>query len=150
MPSRCVPVPDGQAMIRRFYPFSGRQGQEQVYRAGARRPVFRPRTVTGQADTLPERTGERRYTGRPGRAGGDSSAAFALGAMIPLLPYLTGLPVLGVSLAVSALAAFIGGGIVARLTIRPFWCGAVRQLALGTAAAAVTFGIGHLVGTVVS
>jgi len=79
-----------------------------------------------------------------------SLIAFALGAMIPLLPYLAGLPVLGVSLAISAIAAIFGGGIVSRLTMRPFWYGALRQLALGAAAVAVTFGIGNLVGTTIS
>jgi vacuolar iron transporter family protein len=79
-----------------------------------------------------------------------SFVAFAVGAMIPLLPYLVGLPVLGVSLGASAIAAVIGGGIVSRLTNRPVWYGALRQLALGAAAAAVTFGIGHLVGIVAS
>jgi VIT1/CCC1 family predicted Fe2+/Mn2+ transporter len=35
---------------------------------------------------------------------------------------------------------------VARITARPFLRGALRQLALAALAAALTFGIGHLVG----
>ena len=53
---------------------------------------------------------------------------------------------LGVALGLSALAAVIGGGLVARLTNRPFWRGAARQLILGAVAAGVTYLIGLAVG----
>ena len=39
-----------------------------------------------------------------------------------------------------------GGGLVARLTARPFWKGALRQLALGAVAAGFTYLIGLAVG----
>ncbi len=81
-------------------------------------------------------------------AAGASLASFALGAVIPLLPYLIGLNLLAVALGLAAVAAVAGGGIVARLTSRPFWRGAARQLILGAAAAAITFGIGVAVGHV--
>jgi vacuolar iron transporter family protein len=81
-------------------------------------------------------------------AAGASLASFALGAVIPLFPYLVGLNVLAVALGLAAVAAVAGGGVVARLTDRPFWRGAVRQLLLGAAAAAITFGIGAAVGHV--
>ena len=81
-------------------------------------------------------------------AAGASLAAFAVGALIPLLPYLLGLHVLGVALALAAVAAIVGGGMVARLTGRPFWRGAARQLILGAIAAGVTYligmGVGHI------
>jgi VIT1/CCC1 family predicted Fe2+/Mn2+ transporter len=81
-------------------------------------------------------------------AAGASLASFALGAVIPLFPYLIGLNLLAVTLGLAAVAAVAGGGIVARLTSRPFWRGAARQLILGAAAAAITFGIGAAVGHV--
>jgi vacuolar iron transporter family protein len=81
-------------------------------------------------------------------AAGASLASFAVGAVIPLFPYLVGLNVLAVALGLAAVAAVAGGGVVARLTDRPFWRGAVRQLLLGAAAAAITFGIGAAVGHV--
>ena len=81
-------------------------------------------------------------------AAGASLASFAIGAVIPLFPYLVGLNVLAVALGLAAVAAVAGGGVVARLTDRPFWRGAVRQLLLGAAAAAITFGIGAAVGHV--
>ena len=79
-------------------------------------------------------------------AAGASLTAFAVGAIVPLLPYALGFDSLGVALGLSALAAIIGGGMVARLTNRPFWRGAVRQLILGSFAAGVTYLIGLAVG----
>jgi vacuolar iron transporter family protein len=75
-------------------------------------------------------------------AAGASMASFAIGALIPLIPYLAGLNVLGVALGLAAVAAVAGGGMVARLTGRPFWRGALRQLVLGAVAAGITYLIG--------
>ncbi len=79
-------------------------------------------------------------------AAGASLGAFAVGALIPLLPYAVGANALWLSLALAALAAVVGGGLVARLTARPFWRGALRQLVLGTLAAGLTYLIGLAVG----
>ena len=85
-------------------------------------------------------------------AAGASLASFAIGAVIPLIPYLIGLNLLAVTLGLAAVAAVAGGGIVARLTDRPFWRGAARQLLLGAAATAITYligmavGVGHVIG----
>ena len=81
-------------------------------------------------------------------AAGASLASFAVGAVIPLIPYLIGLNVLAVALGLAAVAAIVGGGMVARLTSRPFWRGAIRQLVLGACAAAITYLIGVGVGHV--
>jgi vacuolar iron transporter family protein len=75
-----------------------------------------------------------------------SLVAFAVGAVIPLLPYVLGFDALWAALGLSALAAVIGGGLVSRLTDRPFWRGAVRQLVLGALAAGITYLIGLAVG----
>ena len=81
-------------------------------------------------------------------AAGASLASIAVGAIIPLIPYLVGLQVMALSLGLAAVAAIVGGGMVARLTNRPFWRGAVRQLVLGACAAAITYLIGVAVGHV--
>ena len=86
----------------------------------------------------------------PYTAAGASLATFALGALIPLLPYLLGMDNLAVALGLAAVAAFVGGGLVARLTDRPFLRGALRQLILGAFAAGITFLIGSAVGAGVS
>jgi len=79
-------------------------------------------------------------------AAGASLASFAVGALVPLLPYLLGLDALGVALGLAAVAAVAGGGVVARLTGRSFWRGALRQLILGVFAAGITYLIGIAVG----
>jgi len=83
-------------------------------------------------------------------AAGASLVSFAVGAIIPLLPYLFTGNVLWLALTLSALAAVLGGGIVARMTARPFWRGALRQLVLGAVAAGLTYLIGLGVGSSVS
>ena len=82
----------------------------------------------------------------PVLAGGASLLAFSAGALVPLLPYLAGLPVLAVSLALTAVALMSGGMLVGRLTGRPVLRSGLRQLALGGLAVAVTFLVGHLIG----
>jgi vacuolar iron transporter family protein len=75
-----------------------------------------------------------------------SMASFAVGALVPLLPYLAGFHVLGAALGLAAVVAVVGGGMVARLTGRAFWRGALRQLILGACATGITYAIGIIVG----
>jgi vacuolar iron transporter family protein len=86
----------------------------------------------------------------PVTAAGASLVTFALGALIPLLPYLAGFRLLAAALVLAAIAAFLGGGLVARITDRPFLRGAGRQLLLAAAAAGLTYGIGSMVGAIAS
>ena len=79
-------------------------------------------------------------------AGVASLFAFSLGALVPLLPYLAGVPVLGLTLALTAVALVAGGMVVGRLTGQPVVRSGIRQLLLGGLAIAVTFGVGHLIG----
>jgi vacuolar iron transporter family protein len=79
-------------------------------------------------------------------AAGASLVAFALGAIIPLLPYALGYDALPAALGLAALAAVAGGGMVALLTGRAFWRGALRQLVLGGLAAGITYLIGVAIG----
>ena len=82
----------------------------------------------------------------PWVAAGSSFVAFAIGAVLPLLPFILGATSLTLSLVVSGLGLLAAGGLVARLTAKPFWFGSTRQLVLGGLSAAVTYGIGLLVG----
>ena len=79
-------------------------------------------------------------------AGGSSLASFSVGAFVPLLPYLLGFTHLWATLVLSGLALLLLGASVGRFTDRPAWRGAVEQLALGAAAASVTYGVGSLFG----
>jgi vacuolar iron transporter family protein len=83
----------------------------------------------------------------PVTAAGASLVTFAIGALIPLIPYLAGFGSLAAALVLAAVAAFFGGGLVARITDRPFLRGALRQLLLAAAAAGLTYGIGSLVAS---
>lgn len=80
-------------------------------------------------------------------AGAASLLAFSLGALVPLLPWLIGAPVLAATLALTTVALVAGGMVVGRLTGRPVLRSGVRQLVLGGLAIAVTFGVGHLIGS---
>jgi VIT1/CCC1 family predicted Fe2+/Mn2+ transporter len=89
--------------------------------------------------------------GGPWAAAASSFTAFVAGAIIPLLPFLllSGAPAFWGSVLVSLGALFLLGLGVSLLTQRPpLRCG-LRQLALGGAAAAVTFLIGQAIGTAV-
>ena len=79
-------------------------------------------------------------------AGVASLFAFSFGALVPLLPYLLGFPVLAATLIITAVALAAGGMTVGRLTGRPMLRSGLRQLALGGLAVGVTFAIGTLVG----
>ena len=84
-------------------------------------------------------------------AAGTSLTLFALGALVPVVPFLvfSGTPALVAAAIVSGIALFgLGAGITNLTGLNPIRAGA-RQLAFGAAAAAITYGIGSLVGGVV-
>jgi VIT1/CCC1 family predicted Fe2+/Mn2+ transporter len=86
--------------------------------------------------------------GSPIGAATSSFASFAVGALIPLLPFvlLAGATGLIVAVAVSGLALFVVGALASRLSGRPSFLGGARMLLIGAAAAGVTYGIGKLFG----
>jgi len=86
----------------------------------------------------------------PWTAAGSSFVAFAIGAILPLLPFVLGASSVLPALIVSALALLITGGLIAKLTARPAWYGGGRQLLMGGLSAAVTYGIGLAVGAGIS
>jgi vacuolar iron transporter family protein len=83
----------------------------------------------------------------PWVAAGSSFVAFAIGALIPLIPFLFGAASVLPALLLCAVGLVVTGGIVGKVTARPFWYGGGRQLLLGGLSAAVTFAIGLAVGT---
>jgi vacuolar iron transporter family protein len=81
-------------------------------------------------------------------AAATSFLLFAIGAIIPVAPFLalSGTPAIAGSLALSGLAmAAIGAGTTL-FTGRGVVFSAVRQLAIGLAAAGITFAMGRLIG----
>jgi VIT1/CCC1 family predicted Fe2+/Mn2+ transporter len=86
--------------------------------------------------------------GSPWGAAGGSFVAFAIGAIVPVVPYLFGggTTALLVSLGLSLGALFAVGAAVSLLTGRGLVFSGVRQLGIGLAAALVTYLIGSLIG----
>ena len=81
-------------------------------------------------------------------AGATSFLLFAGGAIIPVLPFfvLGGMAAVAVSLGLSAAAMFVIGAGTTLFTGRGVLFSGFRQLAIGIAAAAVTYGVGKLIG----
>ncbi|MHB1583146.1 MAG: VIT1/CCC1 transporter family protein [Acidimicrobiales bacterium] len=86
--------------------------------------------------------------GSPILAAGSSFVTFALGAVLPLLPWLVtdGTGATLVSVAIGVVASLVAGAVLARFTGRPPWRSALRQLGVAAVAAGVTYGIGRVVG----
>ncbi len=80
-------------------------------------------------------------------AAASSFGAFTVGGLVPLLPLFFGAGSILVVALVSAVALFVSGGLVATLTTRSPWFGGARQLVLGLAAAAATYGLGSIIGS---
>jgi VIT1/CCC1 family predicted Fe2+/Mn2+ transporter len=92
------------------------------------------------------------HLGSPWTAAASSIGAFALGATIPLVPYLvgSGTAALVGSLALSAVALFAVGVLTSIFTARgPIRTG-LRTVTIGAIVAALTYGLGRLVGTSIS
>jgi VIT1/CCC1 family predicted Fe2+/Mn2+ transporter len=85
----------------------------------------------------------------PAVAAVSSFGAFALGALLPVLPYLLGATALWPALLLALIGLFACGAVVAKVTARSWWFSGLRQLALGGAAAGVTYVLGTLFGTAV-
>jgi vacuolar iron transporter family protein len=81
-------------------------------------------------------------------AGGTSFLLFAVGAIFPVLPFffLTGMSAVVTSLAVSAVVMYLIGAGTTLFTGRGMLFSGARQMAIGIGAAAVTFGLGKLIG----
>jgi VIT1/CCC1 family predicted Fe2+/Mn2+ transporter len=71
---------------------------------------------------------------------------FAVGAVVPLLPYLFGVSLLWVALVCGGLGLAVAGALSSRFTPRPWWYAAFRQLLFGAVAAGVTYAIGSAIG----
>ncbi len=87
--------------------------------------------------------------GSPVKVAASSFAAFAVGAIFPVIPWLFagGTTALIISIVLASVALLAVGGTVGRLSGLGITRSALRQFAVGAGAAAVTFILGRLVGT---
>ncbi|HEX3731789.1 MAG TPA: VIT1/CCC1 transporter family protein [Mycobacteriales bacterium] len=79
-----------------------------------------------------------------------SFLCFAIGAGIPLAPYLLGGDVLLLSLVIGGVGLFAVGAAVSRFTNRSWFASGARQFLFGAAAAGITYLVGLLIGGVVA
>jgi vacuolar iron transporter family protein len=86
------------------------------------------------------------------RAAGTSFLLFAVGAIVPVIPlfFAGGVRAAIYSAAFSAIAMFIIGAGTTLFTGRRVLFSGLRQLGIGIAAAAITFGLGRLIGAAVA
>jgi vacuolar iron transporter family protein len=88
-----------------------------------------------------------RELGSPWDAAIASFLAFAVGAAVPLLPFLwRGAYSLYVSIALTLMALFVTGCLVSLFTGRSPWWSGLRMLLIGAAAGSATWLVGHLFG----
>jgi VIT1/CCC1 family predicted Fe2+/Mn2+ transporter len=89
--------------------------------------------------------------GSPFGAAFGSFVAFALGAFVPVLPYLIGggVGAFVAAIVISLGALFAVGAAVSLLTGRSAIFSGARQVAIGSAAAIVTFAVGSAIGVAV-
>ena len=86
--------------------------------------------------------------GSPWGAAGSSFAAFAVGAMVPLAPFLigAGFTVTWTSVILSLSSLFAVGASMSIFTGRAWWLSGGRMVLIGGGAALVTYGVGRLLG----
>jgi VIT1/CCC1 family predicted Fe2+/Mn2+ transporter len=86
--------------------------------------------------------------GSPWVAALSSAGSFAIGALLPLFPFLVtrGRPAMVGALIVTGAALFTVGAVTSLFTGKGALKGGVRMLLIGAAAAAVTFFIGRMLG----
>ena len=82
----------------------------------------------------------------PWTAAISSFLCFAIGALIPLLPFLLGAPRLWLALLCGGVGLVVAGALSARFTPRPWWSAGLRQLLFGAVAAGATYLIGMAIG----
>lgn len=88
--------------------------------------------------------------GSPWSAAIASFILFALGAVVPVIPFFFGhgAAYIGASAAASGIGLFVLGAGITLLTGRPVWRSGARQVVLGLAAAAITYVVGGVIGGV--
>lgn len=89
--------------------------------------------------------------GSPWGAAITSFFLFAIGAIIPVFPFIftNGFAAVGISLALSVLGLFGIGAGVSLTAGSPLWKAGARQILLGLLAAGITFGLGKLIGSTI-
>ena len=86
--------------------------------------------------------------GSPWQAAGSSFVMFALGAFLPLVPWLitSGTVAIWASVIIAGISSLVVGAALSYFTGKSWLWSACRQLLIAGAAAGVTFTIGRIIG----
>jgi VIT1/CCC1 family predicted Fe2+/Mn2+ transporter len=89
--------------------------------------------------------------GSPYTAAASSFVLFAIGALVPLIPYFFGGggAAVGAAIVCAGIGLFVIGALITLLTGRSALYSGTRQLVFGLLAAGVTYGLGHLIGAAI-
>jgi vacuolar iron transporter family protein len=141
-------------------PEEERQELELIYRAKGLSPEEARNVshrIIGNTDTALDTLAREELgldpdeLGSPITAAVSSFATFAIGAFVPVFPFLVlgGPAAFVTSLVLGVVAIGVVGVLTSILTGRSPLRGALRQVGLSMAAAAVTYAVGHVLGTTV-
>lgn len=124
------------------------KGLDPVQAGGAAAAIMKDRDVALDTMAREELGLDPDGLGSPWSAALSSLFAFALGAIVVVLPYLfgSGRAALVVAIVLAVLALFAVGAAIGLLNGRGALRPGTRQLVVGGAAALLVFGIGHLIG----
>jgi VIT1/CCC1 family predicted Fe2+/Mn2+ transporter len=77
---------------------------------------------------------------------------FAIGAILPVIPFIftNGTRAIVLSVIISSIGLFLIGASITLFTGKSVWFSGFRQVVFGLAAAAITFGIGKLIGVAIA
>lgn len=86
--------------------------------------------------------------GSPLGAAAASFVSFAIGALVPLVPFLlhSGGDAFATAAALAAIALFLVGGAASRIAAQSFWRGGLRLLVIGGGAGVLAYLIGRALG----
>ena len=130
------------ALVYRARGMSEEEARERAAERLARvesAPAFSPAGLDGSLEQV----------GTGWRAAASSFLFFSTGALVPVLPWMfgmVGLPAVILAALLVGMALMFTGGVVGVLSGAPPLPRALRQLAIGYGAAAVTYGIGLVAG----
>lgn len=124
------------------------RGLDEATSAKVARAMMRDADLAVQTHAREELGISTESLGSPVTAAASSFASFALGALVPLCPWLitAGSTAVLATMVCSAVLTVVVGVALATFTRRSRIRSAVRQLTLSAVAAGITFGIGVLVG----
>lgn len=127
----------------------GQMGMSEPTARAAAEEIHRDESQAVNLHMITELGIDPREKPSPRIAAISSFLLFAIGAVVPLIPYLLGLASLVAGLACGGVGLLIAGAVAARFTGKSVWWASLRQLAFGAIAIAATYGVGSLIGSAV-